>query len=87
MVLEFKRYGLSRFRTLTGILQILGSLGLTVGFFIPAVTLVSSLGLSVQMLLGVGVRIRIKDSFFQTFPALFFCLLNLFIFWRTCLEQ
>jgi len=30
------------------------------------------------MSLGFGVRLKIKDSFVQSFPSLFFALLNLF---------
>ena len=83
MVIEFKRYGLSEYRAITGVLQILGSVGLMVGFFNPWFTLVASLGLTLQMFLGVIVRIRIKDSFLQASPALFFCVLDFFIFWQT----
>lgn len=77
---EFVRYGLSRFRILTGFLQLLGSLGLALGFYFPVLTIISSLGLCLLMLLGIVTRIRIKDSFIQTFPALFYCILNFLIF-------
>ncbi|MBC7754240.1 MAG: DoxX family protein [Moraxellaceae bacterium] len=83
MIIEFERYGLAKYRAITGILQILGSIGLIVGFFDPRFTLAASLGLSVQMFLGAIVRFRIKDSLIQASPALFFCGLNLFIFWQT----
>ena len=42
----------------------------------------SSLGLSVLMLLGFIVRIRLKDSFIQSFPSFFYMLLNGYIFWN-----
>ena len=77
---EFKRYGLSRFRKMIGYLQIFGSLGIAVGFYFSILTMISSLGLSLLMLLGVITRIRIKDSLLATSPALFFFLLNLYIF-------
>ena len=80
MVQEFERYGLSRFRILTGCLQIAGALGLLAGFFLPYVTVLASLGLALLMLMGLIVRIRIKDPVIQTLPALFYCLLNIFIF-------
>ncbi len=86
MILEFERYKLSRYRKITGALQILGSIGLLAGFFNVWLSVFSALGLTALMFLGVMVRIRIKDSIWQTVPALFFCILNLFIFWRSSLE-
>ncbi len=35
MVLEFERYGMARWRRLTGALQLLASLGLSAGYFYP----------------------------------------------------
>ncbi len=80
---EFKRYGLSRFRKMTGYLQIFGSLGLAIGFYFSILTILSSLGLAILMLFGVITRVRIKDSFLATTPALFFFLLNIFIFYHS----
>ena len=76
MVVEFERYRLARFRMLTGYLQILGAIGLLVGFFIPAAGLVAALGLCVQMLLGFGVRLLIRDSLLQCLPSFGFMLIN-----------
>ena len=77
MVVEFERYRLARFRKLTGYLQILGAIGLLVGFlFIPAAGLVAALGLCVQMLLGFGVRLLIRDSLLQCLPSFGFMLIN-----------
>ncbi|MBC7456946.1 MAG: DoxX family protein [Bdellovibrionaceae bacterium] len=83
MIFEFERYRLAKYRTITGVLQILGSVGLIAGFFNPWFSLVASLGLSIQMFLGVIVRFRIRDSLIQASPALLFCGLNLFIFWHS----
>ncbi len=80
MRLEFERYHLAKYRVLTGALQILGSVGLAAGFFYPWFTLPSSLGLTILMFMGIIVRIRIKDSLLQASPAIFYCLLNLYIF-------
>ena len=77
MVVEFERYRLARFRMLTGYLQILGAVGLLVGFlFSPAAGLVAALGLSIQMLLGLGVRLLIRDSLLQCIPSFGFMLVN-----------
>jgi hypothetical protein len=77
MVVEFERYRLARFRMLTGYLQILGAIGLLVGFLLsPAAGLMAALGLSLQMLLGFGVRLLIRDSFLQCLPSFGFMLIN-----------
>jgi hypothetical protein len=80
---EFERYGLKKFQKLTGTLEILGALGLLVGVKFKILAMISSGGLSLLMLLGFGVRIKIKDSLLQSFPAFFFMLLNFYIFWNS----
>jgi hypothetical protein len=80
---EFDRYGLSRFQKLTGLLEVLGALGLLLGLKFKILLTISSSGLALLMLLGFGVRIKIKDSFIQSFPAFFYMLLNFFIFYKT----
>lgn len=80
---EFERYGLSQFQSTTGVLEILGALGLIFGLKYRLILLISASGLSFLMLLGFGVRIKIKDSFVQSFPAFFYMLLNFYIFWET----
>ena len=77
---EFTRYGLSSYRQLTGWLQLLGSTGLAMGFIFPPLTHFSSLGLSLLMLLGIAVRIRIHDPLIAIIPAFVFMCLNLIIF-------
>lgn len=56
---EFERFGLARFRLLTGALQLAGSLGLVAGFFSHTLLLLSAGGLATLMLLGVFVRVRV----------------------------
>lgn len=80
MKLEFQRYGLPRFRKLTGILQIAGAVGLSLGFNSSGLTLIASLGLCILMLLGMGVRIKIRDPWYMVVPAFAYAALNLFIF-------
>ncbi|NOT35782.1 MAG: hypothetical protein HOP11_00220 [Saprospiraceae bacterium] len=76
---EFKRFELEKLGLLTIILQILGALGLLIGLFIKPILLISSGGLAVLMLLGLLVRIKSKDSFWVSFPALFYMVLNVYI--------
>ncbi|SFR48245.1 DoxX-like family protein [Robiginitalea myxolifaciens] len=80
MMLEFKRYGLSKYRKLTGILQLAGALALLIGLWFLPLALLGSMGLSMLMVLGFITRIRIKDSFLKSTPSLFYALVNLALF-------
>ncbi len=78
MINEFERYGLPQFRKLVGLLEILGSIGLLIGsIYNPLLAFIASSGCSLLLLCGFIVRLKIKDSFAQSFPAIFFCLVNL----------
>ena len=79
MVAEFERYRLARFRSLTGTLQLAGSFGLFAGYFSRPLLLVSAGGLATMMLLGVIVRLRIRDPLSAAIPAATLCALNLCI--------
>ena len=80
MVEEFTRYKLLKFRSLTGILEILGGLGSLIGLFYQPLYLFSTLGLGILMALGVLVRLRIRDSLVQMLPAFILCFINLYLF-------
>lgn len=79
MVDEFERYGLARFRRLTGALEVLGALGLAGGYLVPFMDVFSATGLAVLMALGVGVRIKVRDPVVEMLPAAFLLLVNAFI--------
>lgn len=76
---EFKRFGLEKYGSLTAILELLGGVGLLVGLIFHPILLLSSSGLTLLMLLGLGVRIKVKDSLWISLPAVLFLLLNAFI--------
>lgn len=76
---EFERYGLNRFRKLIGLLQLLGGLGLLVGLAWKPALIVASGGLSLLMMIGFGVRIKMKDGFWVSVPSFIFMLLNAYI--------
>ncbi len=80
MVKEFERFGLIRFRKLTGGLEVLGSVGLILGYFIPQLVVAASGGLTLLMVLGVAVRYRAGDSLADALPAFVMSLVNLYIF-------
>lgn len=81
MKVEFNRFQLTdQHRNLTGILQLLGAIGLVIGLIgSDVLAILASAGLSLLMFIGVGVRVKIKDPVLDTLPAAFFALLNFFI--------
>lgn len=66
---EFERFGLARFRLTTGALEVLGGVGLLVGLLRTGVLVVASGGLALLMLLGVLVRVRVRDPLTEIIPA------------------
>ena len=78
---EFKRYGLAKFTLLVSILQILGGIGLIAGIQIQPIFVISSAGLSILMLFGFAVRLKIKDGFWRSLPALSYFILNSYLFY------
>ena len=79
MVAEFERFGLLRLRKLTGLLELLGALGLILGYFVPHLTVAAAGGLTVLMAAGIVVRIRCRDSLVDALPATVMMLVNLYI--------
>lgn len=79
MKVEFERYGLEKYRRLTGYLQLFGGLGLLIGLKFPVLLIASSACLSVLMLMGFGVRLKIRDGIYKSAPSFMFMLLNLLI--------
>ena len=86
IISEFNRYGLPKFRTLTGSLQLLGSAGLLIGlYYNPKILLFASLGLCLLMICGFVVRLKISDDFLKCLPSFSFAVLNLIIAVKTFL--
>ena len=79
MTAEFTRFGLSRYRILTGTLEVLGAIGLAAGYVLPMVGVLSAVGLALLMLLGVATRIRVRDSVMESAPATVLLFINVFI--------
>lgn len=79
MIREFDRFGLSRFRRMTGGLELLGGLGLLAGYWFPVLVVVSATGLGLLMVLGIAARLRVRDSLLQMTPALILLIVNLFV--------
>ncbi|GMN07695.1 hypothetical protein MTsPCn5_30840 [Croceitalea sp. MTPC5] len=79
MVHEFERYGLPKYRVLNGYLQIAGALALLAGFYEKSFAILASAGLAILMLLGFGIRIKIRDGIMKALPALCYLVLNTII--------
>jgi hypothetical protein len=77
---EFKRFNLEKLALLIITFQFLGATGLLVGLKFNPILVISSLGLSLLMLSGLIVRLKLKDSLWISLPAGLFMILNLFIF-------
>ncbi len=73
---EFSRYGLTEFRGLVGVLELLGGAGVIVGLAFAPLGALAALGLAGLMLLGLVVRIRLRDAPRLMVPAALLCLLN-----------
>lgn len=76
---EFQRYGLNPYRRLVGTLQLLGAFSLFAGIFYKPLAILGAAGLAVLMFMGLLVRIRLRDGFLESIPALFYAILNLVI--------
>ena len=80
MAVEFERFGLPQFRVLTGALELLGAAGLVAGYVVPVLTVAASGGLAALMVLGVLVRLRVRDPLVAMLPAIGLLFLNAWIF-------
>lgn len=77
---EFERYGLGKWRPVVGILQLMGAAGLLLGYFyVPVLGSIAAAGLSLLMMLGFTVRLKIKDSIVQSAPSFIYALINAYI--------
>ena len=71
---------MSEYRQIVGFFELLGGIGCIIGIFDKRILMLSTIGLSVMMILGVTVRIKINDTFIQTLPALLYFILNVIIY-------
>lgn len=64
---------------MVGSLQIAAAFGLLGGLSQPWLGQAAAVGLALMMLVAVGVRIKIRDTLWQTVPALFYLALNAYL--------
>lgn len=81
LITEFERWGYAKFRYLIAFFQFLAGIGFIIGiYFSPLISVVSFL-LFVMMVVAIYARIKVNDTFIEIFPAIFYALLNLIIFY------
>ena len=76
---EFERYNLASLRKLIGFLEMAGGAGILAGFFNKPIQILSAFSLALLMICAVIVRIKIRDSFYLTLPALILLIVNIYI--------
>lgn len=73
---EFARLGIPDARNLVGALEILGGVAVLVGLGVPPLGAAAAAGLTTLMVLGLAVRLRLRDSPRQMFPAAALAVVN-----------
>lgn len=75
MAKEYKRWGFEKSRSIIGFFQLIGGLGLILGFKYQSILLASSIGIALMMFFAIIVRFKIKDSLIEILPALTYLVL------------
>ena len=83
MLSEYERWGYKNQRILLGCLQLLGGIGLFVGILNATLLTVASFLLTFMMITAIVVRIKIRDSIIQMFPAILYTVLNFIILYNS----
>ena len=84
MVEEFERYGVSRFRTLVGYLELLGGAGQLFGYFyLQPLYILATTGLLVLMSMAVVLRMSLKDPLIQITPAAGLLVINALLLYES----
>lgn len=76
---EFERYGLAPQRVWVGSLQLVAAVGLLIGLEHAWIGRSAAAGLALMMLVGVLVRLKIRDKLVQILPAFFYMILNAYL--------
>ena len=76
---EFDRWGFQKFRILISIIQLFTGILLLMSFFYPFLVIYCSSIFFIMMMGAIFVRIRVKDNFLDTLPALIYFILNAII--------
>ncbi len=79
MKAEFERFGVPKLRILIGILEIMGGVGLLVGFVIPILGVLAASGIGLLMIIVVIQRIQQGDSLTEMAQAAVFALIAIWL--------
>ena len=77
---ELDRMGVSKLGLFITTSQFLGACGLLIGLEYNLILILASLGLATLMFCGFLVRMKSKDGLWLSLPALFYLILNSYIF-------
>lgn len=86
MITEYSRWGLAKSRILISLLQFFAGLSLIIGFYNVKLLALTSFLLTIMMICAIIVRIKIKDSFLASLPAIFYAIINFIICYSTILK-
>tara|TARA_B100001142_G_scaffold292285_1_gene311049 strand:- start:515 stop:862 length:348 start_codon:yes stop_codon:yes gene_type:complete len=86
MILEFSRWGIGNLRILVASFQMLGGIGLLLGMYNIWLLCLVSFFLTLMMIIAIIIRIRVRDSFLLTVPALMYAVLSFIIFYSSFVE-
>ena len=78
---EFSRWGFNKLRLFISFGQFFAAFALIFGFYNINVLVVASFFLFIMMICAIIVRVKINDTLTETFPAIFFAILNFIIFY------
>ena len=73
---EFERYGIPAVRQLVGVMEVLGGTAVLLGLAVPPLGALGAAGLTVLMVLGLIVRVRVHDAPRLMVPAAALAALN-----------
>jgi putative oxidoreductase len=78
---SFKHWRLPQwFRTVTGLVEILGAAALIIGFWEPSWTAAGALWFVIVSIGGILTHVRVKDSFKQTFMIIILLIISVVLY-------
>lgn len=83
LISEFERWGYGKYRLIIAYLQLLASIGLIIGLYLQILLTVVSFALFIMMIFAIITRVKVKDSFFEVLPAIFYAIINFIIFYNS----
>jgi uncharacterized membrane protein YphA (DoxX/SURF4 family) len=77
----FQKWGLPQwFRTVTGLVELLGAAAMIIGIWQPSWAAAGALWLGITSFVGILVHVRVKDTFKQTFMIILLFIISAVLF-------